>query len=599
MTRNQMELLEKALPMIRNRLMLLVFAGLLAILPVQAKSTSEVHIDQITPGSLKVQGFRLNHPATVTIEAIGAGAIYPNKKIRNLQVDPAGMRAYGWILDQNSRQVVWRMDLDNTIPVPEVEGNRRFKGTIHLPAGTYEVYYYAGKMHYRNLFENGFPSLGRLLHYLLRGDSHREKAKAQWHLTVQPVDEIFSPEDIQHSRKLKNEKAIVALQAMHDSEFREKAFELKKPATVAIYTLGEAFDGEEFDYGWIVSENTGNKIWEAVFETSRHAGGALKNRLWEDTLSLAPGNYRVYYVTDDSHSPQAWNANPPSDPYAWGILLIGIPGRFDPQAVVRRELKSIKPIVELVRVGNNALVEETVKLDRPMRVEVVALGEGRAGEMYDYGWIEDLSTGKRLWQMRFEHTRHAGGALKNRLEDEFITLPAGTYRVVYRTDDSHAYNSWNARPPYNPTRWGITILPATNRERVAKVKKITRAEQETHLLANLVRPGNSVHLRQPFTLKTRSRVRVQAIGEGAWGEMYDYGWIENRQSGDVVWIMSYEETTWAGGAQKNRKIDTVITLDPGDYEVHFVTDDSHAYHDWNDDPPEEPERYGIRVTLLE
>ncbi|RMG68325.1 MAG: hypothetical protein D6715_02530, partial [Calditrichaeota bacterium] len=231
--------------------------------------------------------------------------------------------------------------------------------------------------------------------------------------------------------------------------------------------------------------------------------------------------------------------------------------------------------------------------------EIVALGEGRDGEMYDYGWIEEASTGRKIWQMRYEDTRHAGGAVKNRIEEKTLTLPAGTYRVVYRTDDSHAYNDWNASPPYNPSRWGITILPASTKEAVASVQKITRAEQVDHLLVNLIRAGNNVHLRQPFTLERRSRIRVQAIGEGDWDEMYDYGWIENRRNGEVVWIMNYNETTWAGGAQKNRKIDTVITLPAGEYEVHFVTDDSHAYNSWNDDPPEEPNLYGIRVTLLE
>ena len=25
------------------------------------------------------------------------------------------------------------------------------------------------------------------------------------------------------------------------------------------------------------------------------------------------------------------------------------------------------------------------------------------------------------------------------------------------------------------------------------------------------------------------------------------------------------------------------------------TDDSHSYHDWNDDPPRDPEMYGITI----
>ncbi len=41
----------------------------------------------------------------------------------------------------------------------------------------------------------------------------------------------------------------------------------------------------------------------------------------------------------------------------------------------------------------------------------------------------------------------------------------------------------------------------------------------------------------------------------------------------------------------------VILLDKGEYVVHFVTDGSHAYGDWDDDPPDDPEAWGITVTL--
>ncbi len=77
--------------------------------------------------------------------------------------------------------------------------------------------------------------------------------------------------------------------------------------------------------------------------------------------------------------------------------------------------------------------------------------------MYDYGWIEDASTGKVVWEMTYRMTEHAGGARKNRVYDGMIVLPAGKYTVFYETDGSHAFNDWNDDPPDDPTSWGITV----------------------------------------------------------------------------------------------------------------------------------------------
>ena len=51
----------------------------------------------------------------------------------------------------------------------------------------------------------------------------------------------------------------------------------------------------------------------------------------------------------------------------------------------------------------------------------------------------------------------AGGARKNRLYDDEIRLPAGTYKAVYRTDGSHSFEDWNADQPRDPWNWGMTI----------------------------------------------------------------------------------------------------------------------------------------------
>ena len=89
-------------------------------------------------------------------------------------------------------------------------------------------------------------------------------------------------------------------------------------------------------------------------------------------------------------------------------------------------------------------------------VRIFAIGEGQPGEMFDYGWIEDVDKGSRVWEMQEPRTVHAGGAGKNRKIDAVITLPAGNYKLRYKSDDSHAFDHWNALPP-DINFWGIAV----------------------------------------------------------------------------------------------------------------------------------------------
>ena len=68
-----------------------------------------------------------------------------------------------------------------------------------------------------------------------------------------------------------------------------------------------------------------------------------------------------------------------------------------------------------------------------------------------------------------------------------------------------------------------------------------------------------------------------ALGEGLHGTMYDYGWIEESETGKVVWEMTFKMTDHGGGADKNRLVDTDILLKKGKYTLHYISDDSHSY----------------------
>jgi hypothetical protein len=98
----------------------------------------------------------------------------------------------------------------------------------------------------------------------------------------------------------------------------------------------------------------------------------------------------------------------------------------------------------------------TFSVKDSQEVRVFAIGEGQAGEMFDYGWIENADRTSPVWRMEEPKTTHAGGAGKNRKVDQVITLPAGNYKLHYKSDDSHAFDHWNSLPP-DINFWGIAI----------------------------------------------------------------------------------------------------------------------------------------------
>ena len=73
----------------------------------------------------------------------------------------------------------------------------------------------------------------------------------------------------------------------------------------------------------------------------------------------------------------------------------------------------------------------------------------QAAFMFDNGSLERAS-GAVLWQLDFDKTVHAGGALKNRRQEDTLRLPAGKYILHFETDECHAPGHWDDLPPTEP-----------------------------------------------------------------------------------------------------------------------------------------------------
>ncbi len=567
---------------------------------------SLIQLRDFTQSELKSGGFSLSTETKIHLRGLGAGTE------RRIAFSTSDLFAYGWIINAGSREEVWRMGRGNT----KKQGrDRKFDGEITLPRGDYELYFAAYAYTGGSTFTNFDMNVDPRRHAdgdrknKRRGfldwfeDLFGENVEKEWtHRAKDWGIELFVNEansDVKFFAAPK-EFPYTLFKAIRlgENEHVRQQFVLAKPMSLRIYAMGEQASSRDLvDYGWIVNAKSHKRLWEMARTMTHHAGGADKNVKFDDVVSLPAGEYSLYYVTDDSHSYVDWNAAPPDDPLNYGISLIAVnetdKGSFK---LTSKPNEDRNVIVQLVPIGSDETRTVTFSLKEEARLRIYALGEASnsRNKMADYGWIINTRTREKVWTMDLDHTEHAGGTERNRMVDEVIALPKGDYTVVYQTDGSHAYDDWNSAPPYDPEHWGITVYGEGEDFNMKKVE-ISPSARRTGVIAQIVQVGNSVNRTQNFRLSGPLRIRIYAIGEGQNKEMFDYGWIENASTRAVVWEMTYSMTFHAGGGRKNRVVNTTMMLDKGDYTLHYVSDDSHSYNDWNTDPPDDTTMWGITV----
>jgi len=122
---------------------------------------------------------------------------------------------------------------------------------------------------------------------------------------------------------------------------------------------------------------------------------------------------------------------------------------------IKKISDSTQILASILRVGNEIDSVHTFQITRPTPVLIISVGEGGVDRLYDFGWLE---RGETIWKMDPRKSRHAGGGFKNRIEIATLNLAPGTYRLHYRSDDSHGFAAWNDLPPDNRELWGIQVM---------------------------------------------------------------------------------------------------------------------------------------------
>ena len=570
----------------------------ISLCAANANASSLAEFDRVRVDDLSIAGFQLSTDQVVDITATTFAYRSGGTRV---------LLANAWILDADSREVVWELAEERSEWKSKKITTESY--TAELEAGNYEVYYstYVHKRSrkwrldgdwYSRIFRNGMNSVYDDI--LDKEDlDDVDDIYRRFSVRIEGNGKALSQADVAAMHKERSAKAVVSMSRVGNHELIRKGFEVTKPMRLHVYSVGEATSGGEYDYGRIVNAETRETVWMFKESDSYHAGGAEKNRLVDAEFDVPAGKYVAIYATDDSHAWDRWNQSPPHDPLYWGLTISA--SNPDERAYAKAfdhedtALKNV--VVDLTKVGDSAVVKRGFSLAKPMKLRVVAMGEGDGGKMYDYGWVVNADTRKRVWEMSYRRTEEAGGASKNRRADDVIELDKGNYIAYYVSDGSHSYDAWNAAPPMDRDLWGMSLIGAEGFD--ARQVKEYDDERDSNFLVRITEVGDGEFLKSDFTLDKSSEVRIHAVGEGLDGRMYDYGWIEEAETGKVVWEMTYRKTEHAGGHQKNRMFNDTITLKAGKYRVYFETDGSHSFRSWNAHRPHDPEGWGISIVAVD
>ena len=425
--------------------------------------------------------------------------------------------------------------------------------------------------------------------------------------------------------------AVVDLKDFHPREVKSAVFTVASSQDLRIEAVGAESDSNRGTFSWVTTLWNGKNddrrdpwmgnawilnlksrrvVWELSAASTER--GRRSTRAFAGNVRLPAGTYEAFYSafpnmfwTDekgDTNTAQRfmnWLADEGFDEFRLTVRG-GAQTLAGADAERARHQFENGAIITLRGDGAQKFLQAGFILSRATLLEIYAEGEARENVEFDSGWIVNADTHEKIWKLTWRDSAAAGGAEKNRMARVSKTLPAGRYAAFYATDDSHDASAWNSAPPHDPTAWGL-LIRAVEAEAGAGAAASVKSFAYEHVPANativaLTKVGDGEARSRGFTLSRAMDVRIYALGEGRPDRLVDYGWITSVATRQKVWEMKYADTESAGGDPKNRAVDRTIRLEKGDYVVHYVSDDSHSYQDWNASAPSDGQHWGI--TLL-
>ena len=280
-----------------------------------------------------------------------------------------------------------------------------------------------------------------------------------------------------------------------------------KPGVVYVGTRGNGInilDPKKQTFEKITFKAAGDQFGGSARSISEADDGSLWLGTWGDGLIKLDKNYKE--VKRYKYEPK--NSNSISNnqvrvikPDKQGRLWIGTNSGlniFDPQSgkfqrvsskltrnypnhlvtEMERLILSNQKVGIIDQVVDNQILSVPVEIKIAGTYLVMAVGEGTDGSMADYGWIENDAK-DTVWRFNLDRSFYAGGAGKNRVVIESLTLQPGKYTLHYKTDDSHSYGKWNEPGPDQTSLYGIALVKPENQNQLQSFQApLTQQKEE-------------------------------------------------------------------------------------------------------------------------
>jgi hypothetical protein len=256
------------------------------------------------------------------------------------------------------------------------------------------------------------------------------------------------------------------------------------------------------------------------------------------------------------------------------------------------------------------LSEQGFELDGDAGLRIRAVGSAATRRSDDstmaaFAWIIDATTREPIWVM---HKKDAANQTGTVIEvDTTVDVSAGSY-IAYFASFGPSMTS-TRRPGFlgrllrssdhwinDARRWELNVRVGAGQ--TPTLKRQDAARLDTSAVVWRTGPLESRrHIEELFEVRRPVSIVVHATGQiTEAGERHDYGWIVDAETIDTVWVMTTDNSRWAGGVRDNRASVDTVTLEPGVFAFGFSTDARHAVRDWRGTPPFDPRGWGMRVV---
>lgn len=178
------------------------------------------------------------------------------------------------------------------------------------------------------------------------------------------------------------------------------------------------------------------------------------------------------------------------------------------------------------------------------------------------------------------------------VQDTFGTLWAGSWAGgIFRINDGDSL------------QWSLSGIRSAVHYVAEPIDELFRGQRT---LAGIDSIGSNRQESRTFTITKPQKVIVLGQGELNYGSKHyvDHGWLTS-EAGKIIWSMQPERSYEAGSLIVNRLHIDTLTLKPGNYTLHYRTNESYAYGDWRwrfgsavftePTPPSAPAWWGIRL----